>query len=110
MAEGAAHGIIARIGDAFVGTVLVITAVAMLVGLHLLGRFPPKDPWHAIGVALGATLYSIVAEMFLVLGLEKIFGPNARLTRLMRRSHLRLAITLVLTAIAIVVCVLVVVW
>ncbi|MEZ6318532.1 MAG: hypothetical protein R3B49_07240 [Phycisphaerales bacterium] len=99
-----------RIGDAFVGVVLIIAGLALLAGLHLLGRMPPHDPWHAVGVALGATLYSILAELFIALGLEKIAGPQSRLTRFMHRSRTRLVITLVLTAIAIVVCVLIVVW
>ena len=74
----------------------------MLLGLGVLALAQPQDVFHAIGVFVSASLYSCVAEMFVLLGLNKI---NPRLTWvnvLMKRSLLLLVCFLFLTALVVV--------
>jgi len=87
-----------RIGDTFIGVVCIVWAIAMAWGLSLLPRMGPLDVWTAIGVTVGATLYGIVVELLVLLGLQKILGPDTVLDSLLKQSKTTLWVAMTVAA------------
>ncbi len=99
-----------QIGDVFVGLSCIVFGLAILGGLTLLGQLQPKDPWHAAGVLAGAVLYSLVGELFILVGLQSLFGPQAWVERLLSRSLGGVVLAMVIVALMLVGLAVVILW
>ena len=93
-----------------IGPTLIAAGVAIDCGLYLLKQFPPHDAYHAVGVALGAEMYSIVAGLFVLLGLRYICGPKSWFEEKIASSLKRLFQVAAISSAVIVAAVLLIVW
>ena len=95
-------GLASRIWPDFVGAVLVIVGALMLYAFQSLAR-REHDTWFDIaGTALIVEAYSIVASLFVLLGLRYAFGPRSFIERAIAHTvrHFTFAVILLSLVIA----------
>lgn len=92
------------IGRAFAGPALVLVGVAMLVGLFVLSRIPPDNMYHAVGLFIAVEAYSVVAILFMVVGLRYTLGPRNWIDRTAEKTIGRLVSIIVAGALVVGVC------
>lgn len=96
--------------ECFAGFCMILIGGAGMAGLAMLARLKPTDVWHAVGVVIGASLYMCVAELFVIIGVQSIFGDRPWVQRLMKRSFMVLALWMLICSATIVVAVALIVW
>ena len=90
-----------RIWQMFVGAVLVTAGALMLYAFQILAR-RGHDSWFDIaGTALIIEAYSIVASLFVLLGLRYLFGARSLIERAIAHSTRHFVVAVILLSIAI---------
>ena len=92
-----------RVWQIFVGLVLFLTGVLGLYGLHHFKR-SVDDSWsYVLEMGFVIEAYSIVASLFILLGLRYIFGPLGFIERCLTYTtkHFLIAVILLSVVIAV---------
>ena len=90
-----------RIWQVFVGAVLVVAGALMLYAFQFLAH-RGHDTWFDIaGTALVVEAYSIVASLFILLGLRYVFGSRSFIERAIAHTTRHFVAAVILLSIAI---------
>jgi len=69
-----------------VGPMLMVIGAAMFALLFYLSRMPATDIYGKVGIIIGVQAYSLVAILFLLVGLQYLIGPQAWIDRWASRA------------------------
>ncbi len=78
-------------GRIVAGPLLIVVGMIMLAGLFLLWRKPAGDIYTAAGIFIGVQAYSVVALLFILVGLRYVLGPRSWIDILAAKSVGRVA-------------------